>query len=118
MKKVICIMLIFTFVLCGCGNNKANDLISGKEAKIQVINNSAILVDVRSSEEYDEKHISGSLSVPYDSIEKIEEEVPSKDKILIVYCSSGNRSKKAKEELKSMGYKTVYDMGSMVNWYE
>lgn len=120
MKNFICLTLILSLILCGCGNNKSNEkeLISGRNAKIEVINNSAVLVDVRTTEEYNKEHISGSLSIPLDSIEKIEKEVSSKDKILIVYCSSGNRSKKAKEKLLDMGYKTVYDMGSMINWYE
>ncbi len=121
MKKVLCLTLILCIFLCGCGKkNKENEseLISGKDAKIEVINNSAVLIDVRTIDEYNTEHINGSISVPLDNIEEIEEQVPSKDKILIVYCSSGNRSKQAKEKLIDMGYKTVYDMGSMVNWYE
>ena len=119
MKKVL-ILLMVCFIICSCGNKKeeVNKLISGKDAKIEVINNSAILVDVREKSEYEENHISGALSIPLGNLDKIEEEIPSKDKIIIVYCASGTRSKKAKEKLLDMGYKKVYDLGSMVNWYE
>ena len=36
--------------------------------------------------------------------------LPNKEKVIIVYCSSGGRSKKAKEELKNMGYKHIYNL--------
>ncbi len=119
MKKVLIILMV-CFIVCSCGNKKEEDskLISGKDAKIEVINNSAILVDVREKSEYEENHISGALSIPLGNLDKIKEEIPSKDKVIIVYCASGTRSKKAKEKLLDMGYKKVYDLGSMVNWYE
>ena len=70
-----------------------------------------ILVDVRSKKEYEEGHINGAISIPeYEIKKKAQILLPNKEMNIIVYCSSGGRSKKAKEELKNMGYKYVYNL--------
>ncbi|MCX7746196.1 MAG: rhodanese-like domain-containing protein [Clostridia bacterium] len=76
-----------------------------------------ILLDVRTQEEYEEKHIPGSLLIPVDIIEK---EAPSKltDKNanIFVYCRSGRRSITASEALVKMGYTKVYNLGGIIDW--
>lgn len=70
-----------------------------------------ILVDVRSPQEYEEGHMEGAISIPeYEIKKKAKVLLQNKEKAIIVYCSSGGRSKKAKEELKNMGYKYVYNL--------
>ena len=70
-----------------------------------------ILVDVRSPKEYEEGHMEGAILIPeYEINKKVKEMLPDKEKVVIVYCSSGVRSKKAKEKLKNMGYKYVYNL--------
>lgn len=70
-----------------------------------------ILVDVRSPQEYEEGHMEGAISIPeYEIKKKVKVLLQNKEKAIIVYCSSGGRSKKAKEELKNMGYKYVYNL--------
>ena len=74
-------------------------------------NSGGILVDVRSPKEYEEGHMEGAISIPeYEIKKKAKILLPNKEKVIIVYCSSGGRSKKAKEELKNMGYKYVYNL--------
>lgn len=70
----------------------------------------AILIDVRSKEEYQQGHLNGSINIPHD---KVLEGVRrySKDTTLILYCSTGNRSRIASNLLISMGYSNVYDIG-------
>ena len=41
---------------------------------------------------------------------KIEDIIPNKNTKIILYCSSGTRSKKAQEELEKIGYKNVYNV--------
>lgn len=76
-----------------------------------------VLLDVRTQQEYDEKHIHNSVLIPVDVIEK---EAPSKlrDKNaeIFVYCRSGNRSVTASERLVKMGYTNVYNLGGIINW--
>lgn len=71
----------------------------------------AILIDVRSPQEYNEGHLDNSILLPeYEILKKIEDIIPNKNTKIILYCSSGTRSKKAKEELEKMGYKNIYNV--------
>ena len=90
------------------------------EAKEKIINDGAILLDVRTKEEYNEKHIDGASLLPLDKIDidSISQIVSEKDTPIIVYCRSGNRSQQAREKLIALGYSKVYDLGAMSNWKE
>ena len=123
MKKLLIITLCI-FLLSGCGENKNTDSSSGSvnymEAKEKIINDGAILLDVRTKEEYNEKHIDGASLLPLDKIDidSISQIVSEKDTPIIVYCRSGNRSQQAREKLIALGYSKVYDLGAMSNWKE
>jgi len=109
------------FVLAGCGKDSSKEgLISYMDAKEKIINNGAILVDVRTEEEYNEKHIGGSLLLTLDTIneETASAVISDKEAEIIVYCKSGKRSAEAKNLLEDLGYTNVYDLGSMDNWKE
>ena len=123
MKKLLIITLCI-FLLSGCGEAKNTDSSDGSvnymEAKEKIINDGAILLDVRTKEEYDEKHIDGASLLPLDiiDIDSISQIVSEKDTPIIVYCRSGNRSQQAREKLIALGYSKVYDLGAMSNWKE
>lgn len=125
MKKIFLIGVIMIFCMCGCESNnddKFNDdgTINYMYAKELMINEGAILLDVRSEEEYNDSHIDGSLLLPVNDIseEKASEIIGDKDTTVIVYCRSGNRSSQALEYLNDLGYENVYDLGAMANWKE
>ena len=70
-----------------------------------------VLVDVRSPKEYEEGHMKGAILIPeYEINKKAKEILKNKEEVIIVYCSSGGRSKKAQRELIDMGYKKVYNL--------
>lgn len=120
MKKVVIGCLLIVVLLCGCSSNNDNDLISYMNAKEKIINNGAVLVDVRTNEEYNENHINGAINIDVsdineDSISKI---IFSMEAEIIVYSNNGNRSNQAKELLNEYGYSNVYDLGSINNWKE
>ncbi len=123
MKKLLIITLCI-FLLSGCGETKNTDSSDGSvnymEAKEKIINDGAILLDVRTEEEYNEKHIDGASLLPLDEIDidHISQLVSDKDTPIIVYCKSGNRSQQAREKLIALGYSKVYDLGAMNNWKE
>lgn len=74
-------------------------------------NLTAILLDVRSEQEHEEYHLNGDICIPlYDLQSKIERIVENKKTIIIVYCQSGVRSKKAVKLLEKMGYENVYNI--------
>ena len=73
----------------------------------------AILLDVRTSQEYREGHIPGSKNVPLQRLDKLEELTENKDTVLNVYCHSGARSRQATNFLQYMGYTNVHNIGGI-----
>ena len=75
----------------------------------------ALLLDVRTPEEYRESHIPGSENVPLLELEDLYAEVDA-DTALYVYCYSGSRSRMAADQLVDMGYTNVYNIGGIVSY--
>ncbi len=75
-----------------------------------------IILDVR-TEEFNSGHIEGAVLIPdYEIAERAEAELPDKDMLILVYCRSGNRSKRASEVLVSLGYTNVKEFGGINTW--
>lgn len=91
---------------------RGGNVISYVEAKDMLRKTSrAILIDVRSIQEYKEYHLDGAICIPsFELQDKISEIIANKDQIIIVYCQSGTRSKKAANILRKMGYTNVYEV--------
>ena len=76
-----------------------------------------IILDTREQDEFDEGHIPGAILIPYTEIEnKAEAMLPDKDKLILVYCRSGRRSKIAAESLSKLGYTNVKEFGGIIDW--
>ena len=73
----------------------------------------AVLLDVRSSQEYRSGHIPGAVNVPVGSISKVANKVKQKDTPIFAYCLSGSRSSSACAGLKRMGYTHVKNIGGI-----
>ena len=76
----------------------------------------AVLLDVRTPEEYAEGHIVGSKNIPLQSIEKTESVIRDKSTPLFVHCRSGARSAQATSILKRMGYTNIEDIGGIMSY--
>ncbi len=76
----------------------------------------AVLLDVRTEEEYLMGHIPGSQNVPLAAIDNVEDAVENKDTQLYVYCRSGARSRQAVDLLEKMGYTNVTNIGGMITY--
>lgn len=76
----------------------------------------AVLLDVRTPEEYDEGHIEGSKNIPLQSIEKTKMIIKEKSTPIFVHCRSGARSAQATSILKRMGYTNVEDIGGIMSY--
>ena len=88
-----------------------NNEISYKNLIQGMKNKNIILIDVRSSQEYEEGHLNGAVNIPlYNLEEKVENIIKEKNALIVVYCSSGYRSKKAKEILEKLNYINVYNL--------
>jgi len=77
----------------------------------------AVLLDVRSPEEFKSGSIPGSKNVPLQSIDKISSVVEDKATPLFVYCHSGKRSKKAVSALEQMGYTNINNIGGIASYH-
>ena len=73
----------------------------------------AVLLDVRTPQEYREGHIPGSKNIPLQTIDKISSVADNKNIPLFVYCHSGARSRQAAAVLQSMGYTNVTNIGGI-----
>ena len=88
--------------------------ITGQEAR-DLTANGASLIDVRSPGEFADRHLDGATNIPVDTIpEAMHGHDPTKSYVL--YCRSGARSARAAIALRSVGFESVYDMGSIQNW--
>ena len=93
-----------------------NDI--GLEELKQLQKEGAVIIDVRSPQEYREGHIDGAISIPeYDIKKEAEKRIINKNKDIVVYCSSGGRSKKVQKQLKKLGYNQVYNLyNGLINY--
>lgn len=121
MKRLI-IGFLIVILLSGCAATKEENKImynkiTAEEAKEMIDTQEVIILDVRTQEEFKEKHIEGALLIPdYELANVAKSKLPDKNKKILVYCRSGNRSKSAARLLIDMGYTDVYDFGGIINW--
>lgn len=80
-----------------------------------LLENGAILLDVRTKGEYKQGNISNSINIPLDSLSSSLSKL-KKDQTIIVVCASGMRSKSAVSILKKNGFSEVYNGGSWSNF--
>lgn len=74
----------------------------------------AVLVDVRTPEEFKQGHIESSINIPLSQLEDISEITDDNLEIPIaLYCRTGNRAVQALEELKELGYTNVASIGGI-----
>lgn len=73
----------------------------------------AVLLDVRTLDEYRQGHIPGSKNVPLQSINKVAGMIDNKSTHIFVHCLSGARSRQAAAILKQMGYTNVKNIGGI-----
>ena len=142
MKKILCaIPVILCILLTACGNDGSIGIIGGADGPTSIIiaekgekamyqqitaeeakkimdsGEEHIILDTREQDEFDEGHIPGAMLIPYTEIEnKAEEMLPDKNKLILVYCRSGRRSKIAAESLAKLGYTNVKEFGGIIDW--
>lgn len=115
-----CALALLLLAGCGAKEEDANTYqkINAKEAAAMMEEKTDyIILDVRTQEEYAEKHIPGAICIPNESIGTGEiPELPDKEQLIFVYCRSGNRSKQASEKLVKLGYTNVMEFGGINDW--
>ena len=76
----------------------------------------AVLLDVRTPEEYGNGHVAGSRNLPLQTIMQVEDEIPEKDTPVFVYCQSGGRSRRAAAFMEKIGYSNVKNIGGVAGY--
>ncbi len=75
-----------------------------------MIENGALLIDVRTKEEFDAGHIEGAINIPYQETNALIKAIGTdKQRPVVVYCRSGKRAGKAKAELDKHGYTHIFN---------
>jgi phage shock protein E len=79
---------------------------------------SPLILDVRSEKEYQEGHIPGALNIPFDQLpERLSQLAEHKDAVIVVHCRSGKRAEIAEKTLSEAGFTDVRDLeGHMDGW--
>ena len=136
---VISVLVLLAVVALGCKTQANTEgalpagyhKITAAEAKQKMAANpQAVVLDVRTAEEYREKHIPKAVLLPSTEVkekaavvlpltevkEKAAVVLPDKNAEILVYCRSGNRSRQAGVLLAEMGYTSVYDFGGIQDW--
>ena len=111
MKKIISIFILL-FILTACGTEKFETINTDKA--IELIDNGATIIDVRTNEEFNREHIPGAINLPLQDIDTIDLDLNT---TIIVYCQTGIRSKEAVTKLVELGYTSLYNLdGGLLNW--
>ena len=78
---------------------------SNQKSKLAMekINNGAVVIDVRTQDEFNSGNYKNSINIPLNTINSKIEEIKSYKEEIVVVCASGNRSGQAKDILKGFG---------------
>lgn len=76
----------------------------------------AVLVDVRSKDEYSIGHVPGSVNLPLNKLKKASSLIPDSEVAIFVYCLNGGRADRAVKRLKRMGYSNCRSIGGLTGY--
>ncbi|MDM7323754.1 MAG: rhodanese-like domain-containing protein, partial [Thermus sp.] len=108
MTRRALIGLFALWVLAACGP-KGSYKDVGPEEVYRAVEAGAVIVDVRTPQEFAQGHVPGAINLPVEVVAQWADTLP-KDKPVYLYCRSGNRSRQAAEYLKRKGYTNLYNL--------
>jgi rhodanese-related sulfurtransferase len=121
MWLVLALMISFFMVIFSELRRKASGMVNVDAVHaVKLINNDAIVIDLRSADAYSRGHIVGARNIPADELEaKIEGLAGMKDKPVVTVCEAGMTSTKAVATLKTAGFESAFGVkGGMAGWKE
>ena len=109
--RTLLIILVLFFMACDSSNANGPQ---GQARVKQLIENGALVGDVRTQQEYDSGHFPNALHIPVAAIpQRLDEFGTDKDRPIVLYCLSGARSGQAKAFLEAKGYRNVVNAGGI-----
>ena len=123
MSNILNYFFTFTFFMffsCGLNDDTLINQVNSDELLDFIDINNAVLVDVRTNDEYSSGYIENSLNIDYLSndfsknVEKLNKNIP-----IVLYCRSGKRSSLSANKLSKLGFKEIYNLqGGILDWIE
>lgn len=118
-KGFLLFLVIAGAVACN-KSGKVTNLDAGSFSEQLKKDSNALVIDVRTPEEYEEGHLKGAVNYNVES-DDFEQKISSLDtsKAVYVYCLAGKRSAKAAELLEKKGQRRLYNLtGGVKQWKE
>jgi len=79
-----------------------------------MIEEGALVIDVRSTEEFESGHLDGAVHVPFEDTNALVDAIgANKDRPVVLYCGSGRRAETAREALGEAGYEQVHNASGL-----
>ena len=79
-----------------------------------LIDQGALVIDVRSPEEYAAGHLEGALHIPYDQTDALAEAIgEDRSRPVVMYCGSGKRVGRAIDALEARGYEALFNASGL-----
>ena len=130
---IIVSLVAFAIALAGCSretppapattNSNQSASLPDRDPALarKLVSEGAVLLDVRTVEEYSERHLDKAVNVPVDKLNGQMSEIEKltsgdKSKPIVVYCQAGGRAGRAKTMLTSAGYTQVTNLGGIDDW--
>ncbi len=109
--------VIFSYIRKFLNNRKIEHRDPGEISKRMKNQNNMLLLDVRTDSERKRKHIQGSVHIPLNQLRKRQQELEKyKNKEIVCYCASGNRSINAAVFLQKHGFNASNLKGGISAW--
>lgn len=109
-------ILIFLFYSCEF-SAPTIEVISSDDMELLLLSDTVQLIDVRSFEDFQQKHINNAQSIVYDDDFEKNIQRLDKSKPVAVYCRTGRRSKLCSQILKKQGFTKIYELkGGLEQW--
>ena len=105
-------LAVFVMAFSMACHSEPNDTISPEV--LSAITHQALIVDVRTSEEFADGHYPGAINIPHETImEGLNQLGVTADTSVILYCRSGNRSGQAEQVLREKGFTEARNAGGL-----
>ena len=116
---VLALMISFFVVVFSELRRKASGLVNIEAIDaVKLINNDAVVIDLRSVDAFSKGHIVNARNIPSDELEaKMDNLASIKSKPIVAVCDAGITSTKAVTSLRAAGFESVYGLkGGMTGW--
>ena len=118
-KTLLSIFLLVSFISLIACNDISSQRVSAEDFYTKLVDdNSSIIIDVRTPEEFSKGHLRNALNINwFDENFESQVEILSRERPVFIYCLSGGRSAKALDKISGMGFKNSYELdGGILEW--